>query len=84
MKRENLPKIEALTESIADHEDFISQCDYFIRNVGPDGIPVIDRWVEAALRAGVLNHKHLHKIFLDMRDLATIELAALDKQLEDM
>ena len=82
MKKENLEKATNLAERIADHEDFISNCDFFIRNVGPMDVPVVDRWLDRAVREGVIGADELKTLFTDMRDVVTTRLADLDKELE--
>ena len=82
MKSEHLDQANAIQEKIEAHEDFISNCDYFIRNVGPMDVPVVDRWLDRAVREGVIGHGELKTLFTDMRDVVTTRLADLDKQME--
>lgn len=82
MKKENLKLATDISEAIEHHEDFISHCDFFIRNTTRTEIPALDRWLKDAVEASVVNYKDLIHLVTDLRDIATTKLAELDKKLE--
>jgi hypothetical protein len=82
MTEMTLQKAAALQKRCEAHEDFISNCDYLIRNTVKGSFPCFERWLHAALDDGVVTHKELVALFTDLRDITTTKLADLDKQLE--
>ncbi len=82
MKKENLEKAKIIHEAIEHHEDFISNCDYALRNKEKNDGLYVDHFFINAQREGVLKHDDLLKLILDLRDIATTRLGDLDKQLE--
>lgn len=84
MTPETFHRAQVLSEKVEAHEDFISNCDYFVRNLQPTSIPVVDRWLEAAIRDGVLESEELKLLFTDLRDVVTTRLADLDRELQSL
>lgn len=82
MTPETLEQASLLQLRAEAHEDFISNCDYFIRNLEPTSIPVVDRWLEMAIREQVLTVDELKSLFTDLRDIVTTRLGDIDKALE--
>lgn len=82
MKKEHLQEAIDIQEQAEAHEDFISNCDYFIRNIGPMQVPVVDRWLDRAVREKVIGPEELRQLFLGLRDVVTTRLQDLDKRLE--
>lgn len=84
MKKENAEQATILIESIDDHEDFISQCDYVLRNKGKNDAVYVDQWFTRGMASGAITHEDFLKLVLDLRDIATVRMADLDKKLEAM
>lgn len=82
MTNETLEKATVLQTRAEAHEDFISNCDYFIRNLEPTMVPVVDRWLERAIIDEVLLVAELKTVFTDLRDVVTSRLSDIDKALE--
>lgn len=84
MKKENLKQAALIHASIENCEDFISQCDYAIRNTSDSSIPSIDRFLTLAVNEGIVSAKDIKHLVTDLRDIVTTRLADLDKKLEHL